>query len=40
MYYIFSNLKDCAFELYYRDGKTLAQSYIVTQYIEELFFPI
>tara|TARA_B100001057_G_C22587239_1_gene847539 strand:- start:368 stop:811 length:444 start_codon:yes stop_codon:yes gene_type:complete len=38
IFYIFSNDKDCAFELYYRNGRILAQSYVVTRYIEHLDF--
>ena len=38
MFYIFSNDKDCAFELYYRNGRILAQSYVVNRYIAHLDF--
>jgi len=38
IFYIFSNDKDCAFELYYRNGRILAQSYVVTRYIAHLDF--
>lgn len=38
IFYIFSNDKDCAFELYYRNGRILAQSYVVTRYIDHLDF--
>ena len=38
IFYIFSDDKDCAFELYYRNGRILAQSYVVTRYIEHLDF--
>lgn len=38
IFYIFSKNKDCAFELYYRNGRVLAQSYVVTRYIEKLNF--
>tara|TARA_A100001015_G_scaffold233606_1_gene264830 strand:+ start:73 stop:516 length:444 start_codon:yes stop_codon:yes gene_type:complete len=38
IFYIFSNDKGCAFELYYRNGRILAQSYVVTRYIEHLDF--
>ena len=34
----FSDDKGCAFELYYRNGRILAQSYVVTRYIEHLDF--
>ena len=37
-FYIFSDDKGCAFELYYRNGRVLAQSYVVTRYIEYLDF--
>ena len=37
--YIFSDNKDCAFELYYRNGRILAQSYVVTRYINHRIFP-
>jgi hypothetical protein len=37
-FYIFSNDKDCAFKLYYRNGRILAQSYVVTRYIDHLDF--
>lgn len=37
-FYIFSDDKGCAFELYYRNGRILAQSYVVTRYIEHLDF--
>ena len=38
IFYIFSDDKGCAFELYYRNGRILAQSYVVTRYIEHLDF--
>ena len=38
IFYIFSNDKGCAFELYYRNGRILAQSYVVTRYIAHLDF--
>ena len=38
IFYIFSDDKGCAFELYYRNGRILAQSYVVTRYIEHLNF--
>ena len=38
LFYIFSDDKGCAFELYYRNGRILAQSYVVTRYIEHLDF--
>ena len=38
IFYIFSHDKDCAFELYYRNGRILAQSYVVTRYIAHLDF--
>ena len=38
IFYIFSNDKGCAFELYYRNGRILAQSYVVTRYIALLDF--
>ena len=38
IFYIFSDDKGCAFELYYRNGRVLAQSYVVTRYIEHLDF--
>lgn len=38
IFYIFSRDKDCAFELYYRNGRILAQSYVVTRYIDHLDF--
>ncbi len=38
IFYIFSNDKSCAFELYYRNGRILAQSYVVTRYIDFLDF--
>ena len=37
-FYIFSSDKGCAFELYYRNGRILAQSYVVTRYIAHLDF--
>ena len=38
IFYIFSNDKGCAFELYYRNGRILAQSYVVNRYIAHLNF--
>ena len=38
IFYIFSDDKGCAFELYYRNGRILAQSYVVTRYIAHLDF--
>ena len=38
LFYIFSKNRDCAFELYYRNGRVLAQSYVVTRYIDKLDF--
>ena len=38
IFYIFSDDKGCAFELYYRNGRILAQSYVVTRYIDHLDF--
>ena len=38
IFYIFSSDKGCAFELYYRNGRILAQSYVVTRYITHLDF--
>ncbi len=38
IFYIFSGDKGCAFELYYRNGRILAQSYVVSRYIEHLDF--
>jgi hypothetical protein len=38
IFYIFSDDKGCAYELYYRNGRILAQSYVVTRYIEHLDF--
>ena len=38
IFYIFSTDKSCAFELYYRNGRVLAQSYVVTRYIAHLDF--
>lgn len=37
-FYIFSDDKSCAFELYFRNGRVLAQSYVVNRYIEHLDF--
>ena len=38
VFYVFSDDKGCAFKLYYRNGRILAQSYVVTQYIDHLDF--
>ena len=38
IFYIFSDDKSCAFELYFRNGRVLAQSYVVNRYIEHLDF--